>query len=454
MESRVDKELLFSSIDDLHSRYKSREVSPVEVLETTLGRLEELEPKLNAFITVLPELAMEQAREAEALFSKGESKSKLTGVPVSIKDIFATEGIRTSMASRIMKEFVPDYDAYVYRALRNAGAVVFGKNNMLEFAYGFMHPDYGQCNNPWDTSRTAGGSSTGSAASVASGVGFASIGTDTGGSIRAPGSFCGIVGLKPTYERVSREGLFPLSHTLDHVGPLTRTVGDNALVLECVASSPFDSSLAVGDSISGMKVGVVRDLLDDESLTPEVSALVESAIERLRDLGAEIIDIDIPSIETASEIALPILLAEASYYHKQWYPARAGDYSSGTRANVAAGFDVTGVDYLEALGKRRRFTEVVSGAFDEIEILVCPTLPYPATQKDPEFGEATLDVVKRTIPFNVTGNPALTVPAGNTAQDNLPVGIQLIAAHHREDVAYRVAAAYERDVGGFENPPL
>ena len=231
----MSEKLLFSSVDEVHSLYKKKELSPVEVLEAVFERLEELEPMLNAFITTLPEEAREQAKKAEDLFSKGEPTGKLTGIPVSVKDIFMTAGIRTTMGSRIMKDHVPDYNAYVYTALKSSGAVVFGKNSMLEFAYGFVHPDYGQCNNPWDTNRTAGGSSSGSASSVAAGIGYASIGTDTGGSIRIPASFCGIVGLKPTYEAVSREGCFPLSHTLDHVGPLTRTVRDNAAIMEILA---------------------------------------------------------------------------------------------------------------------------------------------------------------------------------------------------------------------------
>ena len=449
----MSEKLLFSSIDEVHSLYKSKELSPVEVLEAVLERLEDLEPMLNAFITTLSEEAREQAKKAEGLFSKGEPTSKLTGIPVSVKDIFMTEGIRTTMGSRIMKDHVPDYDAYVYTALKSSGAVVFGKNSMLEFAYGFVHPDYGQCNNPWDTNRTAGGSSSGSASSVAAGIGYASIGTDTGGSIRIPASFCGIVGLKPTYEAVSREGCFPLSHTLDHVGPLTRTVRDNAALMEILAPTLPLSGFMFGQSAAGIRVGVISNLMGDP-LGREVRSLVESAIDRLRDLGAEVTDVRIPGIETVHDTAMPILLTEASYHHKRWYPERADDYADGTRANLAEGFKVSGVDYVEALQERRRFAQTVDRIFDDVDILVCPTAPFTATETDPDFEGGAIDYILRTVPFDVTGHPALTIPVGNTESGNLPAGMELIAGRRREDTLYRVAAAYEEDLGGFARPPL
>src|SRR5215207_5275951 len=453
MTNKKMEDLLFSSIDEVRSGYEAREVSPVEVLEATLTRLEELEPRLNAFVTVLPEAARKQAEEAEARFLRNEPVGELAGIPVSLKDLFATKGVRTSMGSRIMKDHVPDGDSYVYSALRRAGAVVFGKNNMLEFAYGFVHPDYGQCNNPWNTDRTSGGSSSGSASSVAAGIGYASIGTDTGGSIRIPASFCGIVGLKPTYEAVSREGCFPLSHTLDHVGPLTRTVRDNAALMEILAPTIPLSGFRSGQSAAGIRVGVISNLMGDP-LGREVRSLVESAIHSLRDLGAEVTDVRIPGIETVHDTAMPILLTEASYHHKRWYPERADDYADGTRANLAEGFKVSGVDYVEALQERRRFTQTVDQFFDDVDVLVCPTAPFTATEFDPDFEGGAIDYILRTVPFDVTGHPALTVPAGNTESQNLPAGMELIAGRRREDTLYRVAAAYEEHMGGFARPPL
>ena len=449
----MPEKLSFASIDALHASYRAKEVSPVEVLEATLERLEALEPRLNAFVTVLPEEARAQAREAEALFSRGEPTSMLTGVPVSIKDIFDTKGIRTTVGSHIMKNNVPDRDAYVYTALKRAGAVVFGKNNMLEFAYGFVHPDYGQCNNPWDTGRTAGGSSSGSASAVGAGIGYGSIGTDTGGSIRIPASFCGVVGLKPTNEAVSREGCFPLSHTLDHVGPLTRTVRDNAAFMEVLAPTLSLPGLTSGEPVSGLRVGVISNLMGDP-IGDEVKDLVEAAVGRISGLVAGVTDVRLPGVERIDEIAMPILLAEASHYHRRMYEKSPDDYSDGTRANVAAGFEIAAVDYVAALEERRRFTEAVDEVLREVDVLACPTSPFAATRTDPNFEGGARDYILRTVPFDVSGHPALSVPAGNTASGNLPAGIELIAAHGGEDVLFRLGAAYEEEVGGFAVPDL
>jgi aspartyl-tRNA(Asn)/glutamyl-tRNA(Gln) amidotransferase subunit A len=453
MTNKEMEDLLFSSIDEVCSGYEAREVSPVEVLEATLTRLDEFEPRLNAFVTVLPEAARKQAKEAEARFLRNEPAGDLAGIPVSLKDLFATKGVRTSMGSRIMKDHIPDCDSYVYSALRRAGAVVFGKNNLLEFAYGFVHPDYGQCNNPWNTDRTSGGSSSGSASSVAAGIGYASVGTDTGGSIRIPASYCGIVGLKPTKDSVSREGCFPLSHTLDEVGPLTRTVGDCATLMRVLA--PGQANLdhtPFGDRVSGVKVGLIESSFRRPPEL-EVSVLVESAVGRLRELGAEIEGVEIPDLETLAGAALKIILSEASYHHKSWYPERADDYADGTRANVAAGFDISAVDYLRALRERQRFTRIVDSLLRDFDVLVSATVPFPAPEKDPEFGQEALDEAERTLPFNFTGHPAITIPVGNTASGNLPVGLQLVAACNDESTLSRTAKAYEKAAVGYRRPP-
>ncbi|WP_186725658.1 amidase [Planomicrobium sp. CPCC 101110] len=447
------KQLLFESIDDIGKLYRKKEVSPVEVTSATLERLHELEPQLNAFVTVLADQAMERAKAAESLFAKGGEAGRLEGIPVSIKDIFTTKGIRTSLGSRIMKDHVPDEDAYVYQALQEAGAIIIGKNNMLEFAYGSVHPDYGQCNNPWNPKRTAGGSSTGSAASVAAGIGFASLGTDTGGSIRVPASFCGIVGLKPTYGTVSSQGLFPLSRSLDHIGPLTRTVRDNAIVLEKISSLTFDYETIFSGNIQGVKVGVIRQLMDTVT-NPEVMNLTRSAIDKLKELGADVQEVDIPGIESIESSALLVVLAEASAVHKQWYDLREADYNPATYANLKAGYGVSAVAYLEAMEMKKRFTEQVNAALKQVDVLVSPTMAYPATEKDPSFEDGDIDVSRRTIPFNYSGHPALSVPSGNTPSENLPVGFQIIGRYHDEGSIYRVADAFQQATGGYKIPPI
>ncbi|MCQ6268353.1 amidase [Fictibacillus sp. WQ 8-8] len=453
MAIKVKKDLLFKTINEIAAMYRKKEISPIEVTEATLERLDELEPQLNAFVTVLADEALIQAKKAEEAFVKGRDVGKLYGVPVSIKDIFNTKGIRTSLGSRIMQDNVPSDDAFVYTALKEAGAVVFGKTNMLEFAYGSVHSDYGQCNNPWNVNRTAGGSSTGSGSSVAAGIGFGSIGTDTGGSIRVPASFCGIVGLKPTYGTVPRQGLFPLSRSLDHIGPLTRTVIDNGILLESISSIQLDYDSVFSGEISGVKVGVIHALT--ESIThPEVKDLTSAALYRLQQLGAESIDVTIPSIEKAEEIAIPILLSEASSYHQQWYPHREGDYAPSTFANIKEGFNISAVSYLSALDQKRKFTEAVNDCFNQVDVLVCPTVPYPATEKDPSFEDGNIDISVRTIPFNISGHPSITVSAGNATAENLPVGFQIVGRYHDEATVYRVAHALQLASGGYIQPPL
>ncbi|WP_409288277.1 amidase [Peribacillus sp. SCS-37] len=451
MPSTDTKLMLYKSIQEIGTLYRKKEVSPVEITEATLDRLQELEGRLNAFVTVLGEQALAKARKAEAVFVKGENASKLFGIPVSLKDIFMTKGIRTSLGSRIMKDFVPEEDAFVYSALQDNGAIIIGKNNMLEFAYGSVHPDYGQCNNPWNVSRTAGGSSTGSGASVAAGIGYASIGTDTGGSIRVPSSFCGIVGLKPTYETVSRQGLFPLSNSLDHIGPLTRTVRDNAIVLEHISSSRFNFD--TWGEIRGIKVGVIRSLTDS-IMNPEVSALMVSAIQQLKELGAQLYNVELPGIESIEQAAMPIVLAEASAYHQKWFDSREKDYSPNTFTNLREGYKVTAVSYLDALEKKKAFTEAVDQVLKQVDVLICPTVPYPATEKDPSFEDGNIDISQRTIPFNMSGHPALSLSAGNTGSENLPVGLQLIGRYFDEETIYRVGDAFQQSTGGYKQPPI
>ncbi|MGG3468537.1 amidase [Neobacillus pocheonensis] len=447
------KQLLFKSIEEISNLYRKKEVSPVEITEATLERLQKLEPKLNAFVTVLAEQALVKAKMAESAFIKGEKVSKLFGIPVSLKDIFMTKGIRTSLGSRILQDFVPDEDAFVYQALQDTGAIIIGKNNMLEFAYGSVHPDYGQCNNPWNVNRTAGGSSTGSGASVSAGIGYASIGTDTGGSIRVPASFCGVVGLKPTYDTVSKQGLFPLSQSLDHIGPLTRTVRDNAIVLEQISSRRFDFESLFSGEIRGVKVGVIRSLTDTIT-NPEVSRLIVSAIQQLKELGAHLYDVEIPGIESIEGAAMPIVLAEASANHQQWFALMEKDYAPNTYANLREGYKVTAVTYLDALEQKKRFTKAVDEVLKQVDVLICPTVPYPATEKDPSFEDGNIDISQRTIPFNVSGHPALTVSAGNTASENLPIGLQIIGSYYDEGTVYRVADAFQQSKGGYQQPPL
>jgi aspartyl-tRNA(Asn)/glutamyl-tRNA(Gln) amidotransferase subunit A len=302
-----DRELCYLDIATLGRFYRRRALSPVEATSAMLDRIRRLDGQLNAFITVLEQPALVQARQAEGELASGIDRGPLHGVPVSLKDLIDTAGVRTTAASRIWRDRVPDRTASAAQRLADAGAILIGKCNLLEFAYGIVHPDYGQCNNPWDTGRTSGGSSSGSAASVAAGIGWGSLGTDTGGSIRIPASYCGIVGLKPTYGRVSVHGVFPLSEALDHVGPLARTVEDAALMLQAIAGyDPLDSnslpdpvpdyhSVLTGD-VRGLRLGVLEQHMGND-LRPGVAEATWAAVAELERAGMRVSLVRIPGLE-------------------------------------------------------------------------------------------------------------------------------------------------------------
>lgn len=435
-------ELLFASIATLSQLLRDGELSPEDLLEAVLARQEALEPELNAFTTVLADQARRQAREAAAALAAGEG-GPLTGIPVSVKDIFDIAGVPTIAGSRILREPKATADSAVHSRLRDAGAVVFGKTNMLEFAYGFVHPDHGQCNNPWDTGRTAGGSSSGSASAVAAGIGYASVGTDTGGSVRAPASFCGLVGMKPTYDSIDRHGLLPLSATLDHVGLLTRTVADNRLLLAVLTGRPAPERPPGEEPV----VGVITELVD-ATPDPEVRQAFAAAVEVLGSTGARVRKVSLPGVSELWRRAVEILGPEAAHAHRRWLPGRESDYAAPTFANLMAGREVPAVAYLAALEARQAFSRQVDSVLGEADVLAAPTMPGGATVQDPQLDLAGLDACVRTIPFNVSGHPALSLPAGSTS-DGRPLGWQLIGPKGREDAVYAVAERYELARGGF-----
>lgn len=443
----ADDPILFRSIGQVLDLLRRRDLSAAELTEAALARLELLEPSLNAFTTVLAEQAREQARQADLAYAGGDAPGPLAGIPLTIKDIFDIAGVATTVGSRIMRDSVATADSAVYRRLRAAGAVILGKNNLLEFAYGMVHPDYGQSNNPWDTGRTTGGSSSGSAGAVAAGIAYGSVGTDTGGSIRVPASFCGLVGMKPTHGSVEASGLFPLSPTLDHIGPLTRTVDDSRRLLEVLAGRPI-----VSERTGRPVVGVVRELLD-ATPDPDVRRATAHALDLLAGTGVDVREVSVPGMAEIWKTAIAILGPEAAYAHEKWLPDREPDYASGTFANLMAGRETTAVDYVAALDARRRFTEVVEDALGQVDVLATPTMPCGATETDPAFNAESLDLCLRTMPFNVTGHPAVSLPAGATA-DGLPLGLELIGAKWREGDLYSVAERYEKACGGFPTAPI
>lgn len=455
---------------DIAARIRSRQVSPVDVTEAVIERIDALNGSLNAFITVLADDARVQARAAESEILAGTYRGPLHGVPVSVKDLFATRGIRTTAGSRVLADFVPDEDAAVVERLRDAGAVLVGKNNMLEFAYASVHPDYGPTPNPWDLTRSTSGSSSGSGAAVAAGMGYGSVGTDTGGSIRLPAAYCGIVGLKPTYGRVSRHGVVPVSWSCDHVGPMTRTVADCAAMLGVLAGEdPRDATSGraavpdyqhlLGADIGGRRIAICDAYLR-KSVDPSVQALVETAIGQLEALGAVVEEIALPSPSEAVPALLGILTPEAATFHLKWLRERPEDYTPAVRERLELGVITPAISYLQAQRARQRIVTEMRSALRGFDVVAMPTAPTAATPLDSDIvtsaeadPELLAALINFTGPFDLTGFPAISIPCGFT-ENGLPVGLQLVAHPYQETTLFNVAQAYESSTDWHRrNPP-
>lgn len=415
-----DLELLFSSIAHIGGLYRSGQLSPVELTRRCLEQIQALDPVLNAFITVTAEQALRQATQAERELRSGHDRGPLHGVPIALKDLIDTAGIRTTCASRILNEHVPQQDAVIVRHLEAAGAVSLGKTNCSEFAMGVPHPDYGQSNNPWDVARTSGASSGGSAAAVAAGLCFAAVGTDTGGSIRIPASYCGLAGLKPTSRLVDLEGVFPLSWSLDHAGPLARSSADAALLLEGMTGKTFQQRV----SLKGRRFGVIQR--GGPGVEPEVTAVFDVACDALRAAGAELTEVEIEGLDQADAALFSVLLPEAAAIHARWIGTRADDYAPVTRQQIEMGFAVPAVTHVRAQQYRRWLTRRFLDALGSVDALISPTVAWVAPVEDPVFtGDEGAVEGARTVPHNLTGLPALSVQAG-FGEGGLPVGLQIV----------------------------
>lgn len=448
---------------EVAARIRQRELSPLEATEAALTRIAEWDGQLNAFVTILADEARQEAKQAEQEIAAGQYRGPLHGIPLSVKDLFATKGIRTTAASRVLAENIPDYDATVVQRLRAAGAVLIGKTNMLEFAYAAVHPDYGPSPNPWDMQRSASGSSSGSAVAVAAGMGYGSIGSDTGGSIRLPAAYCGIVGLKPTYGRVSRFGGIPVSWSADHFGPMTRTVADSAALLGAIAGEdprdPSSGSAPVPDylerideGIAGKRIGIADAYLR-QHVDAEVRASLDRALATLTGLGAEIEEITLPPPAQAVPALLALIMPEAAAYHLPWLREQPEAYSSAVRERLELGAITPAVSYIQAQQARRSITAAFLDAMQQVDLLVTPTAPSAATplEGDLTTGEdADPDVLAAimnfTGPFDLTGFPAISVPCGLTAT-GLPLGLQLVAKPWQEALLLSAARAYEAETG-------
>ncbi|HLW43797.1 MAG TPA: amidase [Candidatus Acidoferrales bacterium] len=454
-------ELYYLTIAEAAALLRKKKISPVELAKAALERMETLNPRLNAFITITAERALREARAAEREIARGKYRGPLHGIPITLKDNICTEGVRTTAGSRILEKFIPLADADVARKLSLAGAVLLGKTNLHEFAYGITteNPHYGPARNPWNLECIPGGSSGGSAAAVATGMGFASVGTDTGGSIRIPSALCGIVGLKPNFGRVSCKGIVPLAITLDHAGPLARTVADAAIMLDAICEcdrpqhafykAARESLPKRGEKIQ-LRLGWPREYFFDR-VDSEIKRAIKAAAKVLESLGARVEEISLPHIAESVDPSTQIALAEALEYHesKGYFPARAADYGEDVRKRLEIGSAVRAVDYLKAQQAREQVRADFRDAFRRVDAILAPTVPIAASR----IGEDAVTIagesqsvrgalVRMNRPANFTGFPVISLPCGFTP-GGLPIGIALHGPQWGESKLLQIASTYE-----------
>ena len=466
-------EICYMSAGALGPMVKSGEISPVEIIEAHLSRIRATEPVLNSFITLLPEQALAAARQAERDIRAGRYRSPLHGIPVGLKDLFNTGGVRTTSGSRIYDTFVPSEDCTVAARFRDAGAILIGKLNMHQFAYGPTgeNPDYGHMHNPWNPELVSGGSSGGSGSAAAAGQCTITTGSDTGGSIRIPAALCGIVGLKPTYGRVSRHGLTPLAWSMDHPGPMVRTVEDAAITMNvisghdprdvaCVDLPVPDFTAALTGDIRGLRIGTPRQFFD-APLDPEVRQRVNDALGHLESLGAEVQEVDFPEFNDAAAISTTMLMAEASACFRDLLASDGEQLYEPVRLRLEAGLFISAADYLRAQQGRAAFDRAARRLLQDVDLLAGPSEPVtapPLLQQQVLAGEREIGTVaaltQYTRPYNITGFPAISVPCGFSAE-GMPIGLQLAGRPFDEETVLRAAHAYEQSTEWHSRrPPL
>jgi aspartyl-tRNA(Asn)/glutamyl-tRNA(Gln) amidotransferase subunit A len=447
---------------------RSHSVSSSELVSVAVSRIDRLNSTLRAFITATADQAMHRAEQLDAELAAGRDRGALHGIPIAVKDLFLTRGVRTTCGSLIYENYVPSHNAAVVDRLEAAGAVILGKLNMHELAYGITsaNPYFGAVRNPWNMEHSPGGSSGGSGAAVAANIVYAAMGSDTGGSIRIPASFCGTVGLKPTYGRVSRYGALPLAYTLDHMGPLARSVRDAALMLNYIAGhdkkDPSSSRHPVVDyvpddgcSIRGLRLGFPETFFFEE-LDPDVESAVRGALARAASLGAEVKPVFVPDMEAVNTVARLILLSEASAVYETQLENRAR-FGADVRILLDQGLLIPATDYINAQRLRRKIRGDFAKLWSEVDVMITPTTPNTA----PRIGEMTvrlggrdedvrLATTRLVRGFNLLGYPALSIPCG-LSSSGLPIGLQIVGPPFEEGVVLQVGAALED--GGVAIPP-
>ena len=459
-------DIAYLTILEASERLRNKALSPVDYTLALLDRIDAHDHKFNAVLRKTPEIALAQAKQAEAEIRAGNWRGPLHGVPFGLKDIIDVEGVPTTGHSKILADNLAKKDAFVTRQLREAGAVLLGKFSTHEFAFGGPSFDlpWPPARNAWNRDYFPGGSSSGSGAALAAGFVPAALGTDTGGSVRNPASMCGIVGMKATYGRVSRRGVLPLSYSLDHVGPMTRTVTDNAILLGVLAGhdpeDPGSARTAVPDftadldkGVDGLKIGVIRRFYTrDFEADPEMTQSIEDAMRVLADQGAEIREIDPGALVDYSSVSRVILLSEAYAIHEKWLQERPGDYGDLARERLMPGAFFRAIDYVNAMRQREVLRRKVNACMASVDVAITASSMEPACPIEDADLCGKLYSRQARAPFNITGSPAIAVPTG-FASTGLPLSMQIIGKPFDEKTVYRVARAYEKETGWTSNHP-
>jgi len=465
-------ELCCQSAGELAALIRRKQSSPVELMKAFLARCQELEPRLNSFISLFPEQAMEEARRAERDIQAGNWKGPLHGLPFTVKDLFAAKGVRNTLGLKAFDRSLAAEDSTLVARLKEAGAILIGKANLNPLAYGAIAKegdfDYGHMHNPWDPACVSGGSSGGSGSATAAGECAFALGSDTGGSVRIPSCLCGIVGLKPTYGRLSRRGLSTLSWSLDHPGPMTRSVEDCALVMNAIAGfDPRDPSSArepvpdytkaLGGGVKGLRIGVPREYFE-VPVDPQVREAVEKAVRKLEELGASVREVSWPLYHYYESISSPILLSEGAAAYRELVTERGGQLYEPLRLRLETGLFISAADYLQAQQARLRFNQESQALMQQVDLLAGPTTPITATRigvTDVQIDGKTVGVIaahtQYLSSFNLNGLPALTLPCGFV--NGLPVGLQLAGRAFEEGTVLRAARAYEQATDWHQRKP-
>lgn len=464
----ANHQLYYLTLAEAAAGLRQKKFSAVELTEACLERIGTHDGKLHSFITLTADLALEQARQADQEISSGVDRGPLHGIPIGLKDLYATKGIRTTCHSTVLGNWIPDHDATTVTKLRDAGTVLLGKLGMHEFAFGGPSVDapFPAVRNPWNSAHIPGGSSSGSGAALAAGFCYGALGSDTGGSIRTPASHCGIVGIKPTYGRCSRYGVIPLSWSLDHTGPMARSVEDCAILLQVLAGyDVLDNASAnlavpnfqtgVKDGVKGMRVGVPRKNWFDENLgiDRQTEATFNQALKVLEGLGARIVDIDGKPFSLARKANQTILTCEAYAYHEKTYQETPMKFGSSVRRRMLEGAFLSAADYLTAQRARAVLNEQIRANFAQVDVFAVPGAARPPEAFDNMDPNEQNMRPSFTNPFNLTGLPAISVPCGFT-DGHLPVGIQFVAPAFEETTCFQVGYAYEQATEWHTRRPI